>query len=50
MGGRQNKQFNSTVLGFHHITKGREAGKMVAMLRERENYTERIYHVYKWRD
>lgn len=43
-GARQNKQFYSTVLGFHHITDGGEADDPTLGC-ERENYTERIYFV-----
>ncbi len=37
-GTRQSKQFYSTILAFHHITKGKEAG------RERERERERELH------
>lgn len=47
-GSRQNKHGDSTVLSFHHITKGREAGKR-SLCQERTTYRGFIQNVYKER-
>lgn len=44
-GKRQNKQFYSTILAFHHITKGGEACRERERKRESENCMERFYFI-----
>lgn len=42
-GTRQKKQFYSTVLGFHHITKRERSRQMVAVLRKRDLHIKDLF-------